>query len=357
MNDTHQPEQNHQMDIDPFDTQNHPLIHKEPAQHNLPIAPSRNHAMSVDPPTGGLYGSIVQSLGMCFGAFGMVMPCICCCFSPMRQIEQGNVGLVTRFGKFYKIADPGLTTVYPFSEKIRFLNTQITVMELPSQSCMTKDNVKVLLSSVVYYYVTDPYKALYDVQNYERALLERTLTTLRLVAGSRSLQEIIERREEIAKAIQEIIDEVAGIWGIQVESILIKDIGLPEELQSSFAQAAMSKRIGESKIITARAEVESAKLMRKAADILESKAAMQIRYLDAMQNMAKSSNSKVIFMPSASAIESLADNLKTKSNGQNALPSSGLSPYEQQQAEDVIREAAQQERALPQTIVTTEGYY
>jgi erythrocyte band 7 integral membrane protein len=108
---------------------------------------------------------------------------------------------------------------------------------------------------------------------------------------------VIERREEIAQSIREIIEETAASWGVQVESMLIKDIVFSQELQDSLSMAAQSKRTGEAKVIAARAEVESAKLMRQAADILASPAAMQIRYLEAMQAMARTSGSKVIFLP------------------------------------------------------------
>lgn len=119
--------------------------------------------------------------------------------------------------------------------------------------------------------------------------------------GARVLQDVIERREEIASSISEIIEDVANGWGVRVESMLIKDIIFTRELQDSLSMAAQSKRIGESKIIAARAEVEAAKLMRKAADILSSPAAMQIRSLEAYQQVAKSAGAKVIFLPPPSA--------------------------------------------------------
>lgn len=160
---------------------------------------------------------------------------------------------------------------------------------------MTKDNVNLQLTSVIYYHITSPHKAAFGISNIRQALVERTQTTLRHVVGARVLQDVIERREEIAQSIGEIIEDVASGWGVQVESMLIKDIIFSTELQDSLSMAAQSKRIGESKVIAARAEVESAKLMRQAADILSSAPAMQIRYLEAMQAMAKSANSKVIF--------------------------------------------------------------
>lgn len=164
---------------------------------------------------------------------------------------------------------------------------------------MTKDNVTLHLTSVIYYHITSPHKAAFGISNVRQALVERTQTTLRHVVGARVLQDVIERREELAHSIGEIMEDVASGWGVQVESMLIKDIVFSNELQDSLSMAAQSKRIGESKIIAARAEVEAAKLMRQAADILSSAPAMQIRYLEAMQAMAKSANSKVIFLPSS----------------------------------------------------------
>ena len=165
---------------------------------------------------------------------------------------------------------------------------------------MTKDNVTLHLTSVIYYHIISPHKAAFGISNIRQALVERTQTTLRHVVGARVLQDVIERREEIAQSIGEIIEDVASGWGVQVESMLVKDIIFSNDLQDSLSMAAQAKRIGESKVIAARAEVESAKLMRQAADILSSAPAMQIRYLEAMQAMAKSANSKVIFLPGSS---------------------------------------------------------
>ncbi|KAK7752604.1 hypothetical protein SLS62_005373 [Diatrype stigma] len=244
----------------------------------------------------GWYGTMINMLGACMGSAGAV-PCCVCCPNPYKQVGQGNVGLVTKFGKFYKAVDPGLVKINPLSERLIQVDVKIQIVEVPKQVCMTKDNVTVELTSVIYYHITSPHKAAFGIANVRTALVERTQTTLRHVVGARVLQDVIERREEIAQSIGEIIEDVAAGWGVQVESMLIKDIVFSSELQNSLSMAAQSKRIGESKIIAAKAEVESAKLMRQAADILSSAPAMQIRYLEAMQAMAKSANSKVIFLP------------------------------------------------------------
>ncbi|EOA84803.1 uncharacterized protein SETTUDRAFT_163633 [Exserohilum turcica Et28A] len=249
-----------------------------------------------DADTNGWYGGMINTLGSCIGTLGAI-PCCIICPNPYKPVNQGNVGLVTKFGRFARAVDPGLVYVNPLSEQLTQVDIKVQIVEVPKQVCMTKDNVSLQLTSVIYYRITSPHKAAFSISNIRQALVERTQTTLRHVVGARVLQDVIERREEIAQSIREIIEEPALGWGVEVESMLVKDIIFSQELQDSLSMAAQSKRTGEAKVIAARAEVEAAKLMRQAADILSSAPAMQIRYLEAMQSMAKSANSKVIFLP------------------------------------------------------------
>lgn len=277
---------------------NEPLVKVQPPRRE-DLQPS--YAQVIKPDTEdasqhGWYGSMINALGNCLGNLGAI-PCCIVCPNPYKPVAQGNVGLVTRFGRFARAVDPGLVKINPLSENLIQVDVKIQIVEVPKQVCMTKDNVNLTLTSVIYYHITSPHKAAFGISNLRTALVERTQTTLRHVIGARVLQDVIERREEIAQSIREIIEETATGWGVAVESMLIKDIIFSQELQDSLSMAAQSKRTGEAKVIQARAEVESAKLMRQAADILSSAPAMQIRYLEAMQAMAKSANSKVIFLP------------------------------------------------------------
>ncbi|KAI5458604.1 hypothetical protein BGZ63DRAFT_416220 [Mariannaea sp. PMI_226] len=298
-------------------------------QHKMTVQPpkkedlQKSYATTVDDGSqaAGWYGSMINTLGSCIGTLGAI-PCCIICPNPFKNVQQGNVGLITKFGKFYKAVDPGLVRVNPLSERLFQIDVKIQIAEVPEQTCMTKDNVTLRLTSVIYYHIVAPHKAAFGINNVRQALVERTQTTLRHVVGARVLQDVIERREEIAQSIGEIIEDVAAGWGVQVESMLIKDIIFSQDLQESLSMAAQSKRIGESKIIAAKAEVEAAKLMRQAADILSSAPAMQIRYLEAMQAMAKSANSKVIFLPAAnqtmgSALNAAMATKAGESSGQN----------------------------------------
>ncbi|KAH0555955.1 hypothetical protein GP486_006100 [Trichoglossum hirsutum] len=290
-----------------------PILRVErPRREDLQPSYAQTFPGETDASSHGWYGSMINHLGACVGFLGAI-PCCVICPNPYKPVTQGNVGLITKFGRFYRAVDPGLVKVNPLSEKLIQVDVKIQIVEVPKQVCMTKDNVTVHLTSVIYYHITSPHKAAFGITNIRQALVERTQTTLRHVIGARVLQEVIERREEIASSIGEIIEDVASGWGVQVESMLIKDIIFSNELQDSLSMAAQAKRIGESKVIAARAEVESAKLMRQAADILSSAPAMQIRYLEAMQAMAKSANSKVIFLPATN--QTVLSQLSNLGNG------------------------------------------
>ena len=134
---------------------------------------------------------------------------------------------------------------------------------------------------MIYFQICNPYRAAFGITDLRQALIERAQTTLRHVVGARAVQSVVTEREAIAYEIAEIVGDVADKWGVAIEGILIKDIIFSPEVSASLSSAAQQKRIGESKVIAARAEVDSARLMRQAADILASPAAMQIRQLEA----------------------------------------------------------------------------
>jgi erythrocyte band 7 integral membrane protein len=228
----------------------------------------------------------------------------------------GSVGLVSRFGQFYKAVDPGLVQVNVCTESLRVVDVKIQIMPIGRQTVITRDNVNVEMyvpllilfldqlnkplphsDSVIYFQIANPYRAAFGIADLRQALQERAMTTLRHVVGARAVQSVVTEREAIAFEIAEIVGDVADKWGVAIEGILIKDIIFSAEVSASLSSAAQQKRIGESKVIAARAEVDAARLMRQAADILASPAAMQIRQLEALQQMAKTAGSKVVFVP------------------------------------------------------------
>ncbi|KAI8835741.1 hypothetical protein BC829DRAFT_436796 [Chytridium lagenaria] len=273
------------------------------------IQKSFAHQIDLPPSNDGLsecYQGCANCFGTCFGYIGMI-PCCGCC-SPFRTVEQGFVGLISRFGRYYKSVDPGLWRINPLTESILSVEIRIQIEDIPRQAVMSRDNVLINIDSVLFWEVVEPYTATFLVADVRKAIIERTQTTLRHVIGARTLQDCIENRESVAHEIQEIIagPQKPGVSkskansSFSLHSMLIKDFQFSVELQETLSSAAKQKRVGEAKIILAQAEVESAKLMREASDILNTPAAMQIRYLETLSSMSKNAGTKVIFMPTES---------------------------------------------------------
>ncbi|KAI0638555.1 hypothetical protein C8Q77DRAFT_1215329 [Trametes polyzona] len=286
------------------------------------MQPSYAQDLGTGEVTHGIYGSMLQALGSCIGFLGAV-PC-CPCPNPFREVHQGSVGLVSRFGQFYKSVDPGLVQVNVCTESLRVVDVKIQISPIGRQKVITRDNVDVEIDSVIYFQITNPYRAAFGISDLRQALIERAQTTLRHVVGARMVQSVVTEREAMAFEIAEIVGDVADKWGVAIEGILIKDIIFSPEVSASLSSAAQQKRIGESKVIAARAEVDAARLMRQAADILASPAAMQIRQLEALQAMAKNANSKVVFVPmqlQSDVIGQVASQMEASGsgNGKNVL--------------------------------------
>lgn len=198
------------------------------------MQPSYAQDLGVDEVGMGFYGSLINCLGAVVGGMGQ-FPCCICCPNPYKSVEQGSVGLISRFGKFYKAVDPGITSVNVCSEDLKRVDVKIQLSNIPRQTVMTKDNVNVQIDSVVYWHVSNPYKATFGISNVSNALIERAQTTLRDVVGSRNLQSVIADREGVALQVEEIVESVAERWGVTVESMLIKVSWLQDRRFSSLA--------------------------------------------------------------------------------------------------------------------------
>ncbi|KAH9179764.1 hypothetical protein EDB89DRAFT_2146260 [Lactarius sanguifluus] len=231
-------------------------------------SPRTRKDLGLEGVTHGFYGSMMQSLGSCVGFLGAV-PCFPCP-NPFKEVRQGSVGLVSRFGQFYKAVDPGLVQVNVCTESLRIVDVKIQIISIGRQTVITRDNVNVEIDSVIYFHIVNPYRAAFGIVDLRQALVERSMTTLRHVVGARAVQSVVTERDAIAFEIAEIVGDVADKWGVAIEGILIKDIIFSAEVSASLSSAAQQKRIGESKVIAARAEVDAARLMRQAADILAS---------------------------------------------------------------------------------------
>ena len=247
------------------------------------------------------YEGTVRCYGNCCGTLKTWF-CVCCedC-SAYKTVPESHVGVIKEFGKFTKVLSPGLHYMNPIVETMTLVDSREKIIDFGKQSIMTKDNVNITIDALVYYKIKDPYRALFSVQNLEMAVGEIAKTTLKDVFGTIALQEALETKEKIARNIAKIIEKPTYAWGVDITRVLLQEIVFSKGLQQSLASAATAKRIAEGKIISAQADVDSAKLMREAAEQLNTRAAMQIRYLDALTTLSKAGNTKVIFMPGESS--------------------------------------------------------
>jgi regulator of protease activity HflC (stomatin/prohibitin superfamily) len=241
------------------------------------------------------YESFLDTLGR-FTGMTYFATCMCCFTNPYQTVSQGEKGAVLKFGKLDHLVNPGLHYINRYTEQLIKVDCRLVVLDLSRQTVITHDNLTINIDCMLTYKIIDIPKAKFEIIDIETTLVQFTYATLKDVIGSKTLQECLTDRENIANHIGEIVRIPANNYGVQIESMRFKDIHLSESTQHSLSAAAFAQRSAEAKMISARADVESAKMMREAADILSSGSAMQIRELETLKDIARNST-KAIFIP------------------------------------------------------------
>lgn len=212
----------------------------------------------------------------------------------MRQYERA---VIFTLGKYTNTSGPGLIVLIPGVQQMVRVDTRVMVDDVPSQDVISKDNVTVKVSAVLYYRVVSPENAIIQVYNFRRAVSELAQTTLRSVLGKHDLDEMLSDRDKLNKNIQEIIDEQTESWGIKVANVEIKQIDLDETMIRAMAKQAEAERMRRAKIINAAGEAQAAQKLVEAGQALsDNPAAMQLRYLSTIQEAA-SQPSNTILLP------------------------------------------------------------
>jgi regulator of protease activity HflC (stomatin/prohibitin superfamily) len=211
----------------------------------------------------------------------------------MREYERA---VIFRLGRLIGFKGPGLIIIIPFIDKAVRVSLRTIAMDVPPQDVITKDNVSVKVSAVIYFRVMDPGKAVNEVENYLFATSQISQTTLRSILGQSELDDLLAEREKINKKLQEIIDTHTEPWGIKVSTVEVKQIDLPIEMQRAMARQAEAERERRSKIIHAEGEMQASQKLAEAAGIIEAHpTALQLRYLQTLTEIATEKNSTTIF--------------------------------------------------------------
>ena len=216
--------------------------------------------------------------------------------SAIRIVREYERGVIFRLGRLVGAKGPGLFLIIPIVDKMVRVALRTIVFDVPPQDVITKDNVTVSVNAVIYFRVIDPAMAIVEVENYLDATRQISMTTLRSVLGAVELDQLLSERDKINLRLQEIIDEQTDPWGIKVATVEVKEVNLPQDMQRTIAQAAEAERERRAKIINAEGELQAATKLSQAASIIaENPAALQLRYLQTLRDIAVESTNTIAF--------------------------------------------------------------
>lgn len=214
----------------------------------------------------------------------------------VRLVQQYQRGVVLRFGRLLPgVREPGLRVIIPFVDQMTKVPVQTVVMDVPPQGAITKDNVTLSVDAVVYFRVTDPAKAVVNVENYLGAVSQVAQTSLRSVIGRADLDTMLADREQVNAELRAVIDTPTEDWGVSVDRVEIKDIALPEGMRRSMSRQAEAERDRRARVIAAEGEAQaSARLADAARAMGETPGALQLRLLQTVSDVASDKNSTLV---------------------------------------------------------------
>lgn len=227
---------------------------------------------------------------------GILIPIIIVLLVSIRQVNQWEIGVKFTIGKFTGMVNPGWRIVLPVIQSMKKVDMRIKTVDVPSQDAITKDNVSAKINAVIYYKINDASKAIIDVQNVDYAVLQLAQTTMRNIAGSVSLDELLAERQKISEQIEIIVDKATDGWGVDVTAVELKDIELPENMVRTIAKQAEAERERRAVIINSEGEVlASENLANAAAKLATSPGALHLRTLNAINDVSSDQSNTVVF--------------------------------------------------------------
>jgi regulator of protease activity HflC (stomatin/prohibitin superfamily) len=217
-------------------------------------------------------------------------------FSAVKVLNEYERGVVLSLGRYSSTKGPGLILLVPMVQKMTRVDLRTIVMDIPPQDVISRDNVSVKVSAVLYFRVVDPSKAVLQVARYYDATSQLAQTTLRSILGQHDLDEMLTQRDKLNAALQTILDSNTGAWGIKISNVEIKNVDLDESMVRAIARQAEAERTRRAKVIHAEGELQAAvKLREAAAELSKEPQAMQLRYLQTLIDIAEEKNSTIVF--------------------------------------------------------------
>ncbi len=214
----------------------------------------------------------------------------------VRVVAQYERGVVLRFGRLLgEPRPPGLTLIAPMADRLHKVNMQVITMPVPAQEGITRDNVTVKVDAVVYFKVFDPVRVVVGVQSYEAAIAQVAQASLRSIIGKSDLDDLLSNRERLNQGLELMLDSPAVDWGIHIDRVDIKDVALPESMKRSMSRQAEAERERRSRVITAEGELQASEKLAQAAAVMTAQpAALQLRLLQTVVEVAAEKNSTLV---------------------------------------------------------------
>jgi len=214
----------------------------------------------------------------------------------IKIVREYERGVIFRLGRLVGAKGPGIFLIIPIVDKMVKVSLRTVTLDVPPQEVITKDNVSTQVNAVLFFRVLDPSAAVVEVQNYMEATRQIAMTTLRSVLGGFELDQVLGEREKINMQLQQIVDEQTDPWGIKVKNMEIKDVKLPSDMQRAIARQAEAERDRRAKVINAEGELQAATKLGEAAAIIErNPAALQLRYLQTLNDISAENASTIVF--------------------------------------------------------------
>ncbi len=215
----------------------------------------------------------------------------------IRILREYERGVIFRLGKLVGAKGPGLIFLIPVVDRMVKMDLRVVTIDVTRQEVMTRDNVPVTVDAVVYFRVIDPVEAVIKVENFWKATMLISQTTLRSVLGQAELDELLAQRDKINHTLQEIIDRQTDPWGVKVTAVEVKDVALPETMKRAMAKQAEAERERRAKIVNAEGEFQAAEKMVQAAEMISTQPiALQLRFLQTMREISSEHNTTT-FLP------------------------------------------------------------
>jgi regulator of protease activity HflC (stomatin/prohibitin superfamily) len=230
--------------------------------------------------------------------------------SGIKILKEYQRAVVFRLGRMVEPRGPGITYVIPLVERMVRVDLRTVTMDVPPQDVITRDNVSVKVSAVLYFRVLDPLRAIREVANYLFATSQLAQVTLRSICGQCELDELLAEREKINARIQTILDAQTEPWGVKVVLVELKHIDLPQEMQRAMAKQAEAERERRAKIIHAEGEFQAAQKLADAAEVIaQQPTAMHLRFLQSLVEVAAENNHTVIVPLSVDIVSQVLDKI------------------------------------------------